>query len=131
SARRSLLQAALADKPCRVLSTDVRVRVAATGLTTYPDLCVLCGALGTDPADRPAVLNPVILAEVLSETTEGYDRGSKAAHYRRIASLREYVLVAQDEPRIEVYRKNERQRWELIEARAGEHVELASLGLTI
>ena len=67
--------------------------------------------------------------EVLSETTEGYDRGAKAAHYRRIPSLREYVLVSQAEPRIEVHRRTESGRWEILEARPGESIELASLGI--
>jgi Uma2 family endonuclease len=125
------LRAALRGKPCRVFSSDVRVHVAATGLTTYPDLSVVCGRLETHPDDPHAVTNPIVLVEVLSASSEAYDRGAKAAHYRRLASLREYVLVAQDEPHIEVYRRNERNRWELVEARAGERVELASLDVTL
>ena len=69
--------------------------------------------------------------EVLSESTEGYDRGAKAAHYRRIPSLREYVLVSQAETRIEVFRRAESGRWELLEARPGETIELASLGVQL
>jgi Uma2 family endonuclease len=75
------------------------------------------------------VLNPRLIIEVLSDSTEAYDRGAKAAHYRRIPSLREYVLVAQGEPLIEVYRRNERDNWELfVEARRGERAELTSCG---
>lgn len=125
------LGTALRAKPCRVFSSDLRVRVRATGLTTYPDLSVVCGKLETAADDPHALLNPIVLVEVLSESTEAYDRGTKAAHYRRIASLQEYVLVAQSEPLIEVHRRNERGHFELIEARAGEHAELASLGVTI
>jgi Uma2 family endonuclease len=77
------------------------------------------------------VVNPIVLVEVLSESSEAYDRGAKAAHYRRIPTLREYVLVAQDEPRIEIYRRNERGRWELFEARPGASVELESLGIQL
>jgi Uma2 family endonuclease len=122
---------ALRGRPCRVYSSDLRVRIRETSLTTYPDASVVCGNLETDPDDPNAVVNPIVLVEVLSESTEAYDRGSKAAHYRRIPSLREYVLVAQDEARIEVYRRAEHGRWELLEARAGERIELASLGVAL
>jgi Uma2 family endonuclease len=122
---------ALRGKPCRVYSSDVRVRVEATGFTSYPDASVVCGRLETDGVDRDAMVNPVLVVEVLSESTEAYDRGAKAAHYRRVASLREYVLLAQDEARVEVYRRNEQGRFELIEARLGEQFELASVGVTL
>jgi Uma2 family endonuclease len=122
---------ALRDKPCRAFSSDVRVRVPATDLATYPDLSVVCGQLQTAPDDDNAITNPVLLVEVLSDSTEAYDRGAKWAHYRRIASLREYVLVSQAEPLIEVYRRTEGGRFELLEARAGEAIELASIGARI
>jgi Uma2 family endonuclease len=125
------LLAALRGRPCRVYSSDLRVRIRETGLTTYPDASVACGRAELDPEDPNALVNPVVLVEVLSASTEAYDRGSKSAHYRRIPSLREYVLVAQDEPRIEVYRRTEQGRWELLEARAGEAIELASLGVAL
>jgi len=123
------LSAALRDRPCRVLSSDVRVRSKATGLATYPDVTVVCQKIEVDDEDKHGVLNPTLIVEVLSDSTEAYDRGAKAAHYRRIPSLREYVLVAQDEPRIEVYRRNERGKWELSsEARRGEAAEITSCG---
>jgi len=123
------LSNALRDRPCRVLSSDVRVRSKVTGIATYPDVTVVCENIEVDDEDKHGVLNPRLIVEVLSESTEGYDRGAKAAHYRRIASLREYVLVAQDEPRIEVYRRNERGKWELFsEARRGEAAEITSCG---
>jgi Uma2 family endonuclease len=125
------LGTALRGQPCRVYSSDVRVRVVETGLTTYPDASVVCERLETDPSDPDAILNPVVLIEVLSDSTEAYDRGVKAAHYRRIPSLREYVLVSQAEPLIEVYRRNERDHWELVEARAGTRIELGSLGVVL
>ena len=121
------LTAALRGRPCRVYSSDLRIRVAATGLCTYPDASVVCDRLETDPDDPDAILNPILLVEVLSDSTEAYDRGVTAAHYRRIPSLREYVLGSQGEPLIEVYRRNEREHWELMEARAGMSIELASL----
>lgn len=91
----------------------------------------MCGKLEVAEDDPNAVINPRVLFEVLSEGSEAYDRGAKAAHYRRIPSLAEYVLVAQNEPRIEVYFRNERGHFELVEARAGEEVAVASLGITL
>ena len=123
-----LLQNAFGDRPCRVYSSDVRVRVRATGMAAFPDLSVVCGQLETDPEDALAIVNPVVLVEILSDSTEARDRGVKAAHYRHLASLREYVLVSPRERRIEVHRRNEAGRWELFEYEAGQRVELASLG---
>lgn len=122
------LGSALRGKPCRVYSSDLRIRVVETELATYPDASVVCGKLETAPDDSNAVVNPTLLVEVLSDSTEAYDRGAKAAHYRRIASLREYVLIAQNEKRIEVYRRNQRGNWELFEAQSGV-LELESLGI--
>lgn len=125
------LRSALRGKPCRVYNSDLRIRIPDTDMTTYPDASVVCGKLETAPEDPNAVLNPTLLVEVLSESTEAYDRGAKASHYRRIASLKEYVFVAHDEPRLEVYRRNERGGWELFEARVGERLELQSIGVLL
>jgi Uma2 family endonuclease len=125
------LRTALAGKPCRTYSSDLRVRIPETGLTTYPDLSVVCGHLETARDDEDAITNPIVLVEVLSDATEAYNRGAKAAHHRRIRSLRKYVLVAQAEPRIEVHRRTEGVRWELLEARAGETIELLSFGVRL
>ncbi len=123
------LGSALRGRPCRALSSDVRVRIQSTDLSTYPDVTVVCGKVETDEKDPDGVLNPSLIVEVLSDSTEAYDRGAKAAHYRRIPSLGEYVLVSQREPLIEVYRRNERGNWELVaEAREGERAEIASCG---
>jgi Uma2 family endonuclease len=119
---------ALRDKPCRVFSSDVRLRIPETDLATYPDLSVVCGELRTAPDDSDAITNPILILEVLSDSTEAYDRGAKWAHYRRIASLRDYVLISQAEPLVEVYRRTKDGRFELFEARAGETIELASIG---
>ncbi len=121
----------LRGKPCRVFSSDVRIRVVPTGLATYPDASVVCGRLETAADDPDGVTNPKILVEVVSPSTEAHDRGAKWAHYRRIASLREYILVAQDEPRIELYRRNEAGRWELHEAQRGDRITVESLGLEL
>ena len=123
-----LLGNQLAGKRCRVFTSDLRIRVAATRMSTYPDVSVVCGRLERDPDSTTAVTNPTVLVEVLSDSTEAYDRGEKFAHYRRIPSLREYVLVAQDPPLIEVFRKNEASQWVLVaEAGPGQRVTLESI----
>jgi Uma2 family endonuclease len=127
-----LLGLQLRGKPCRVFSSDLKIRILATGLATYPDLTVVCTKLETDPQDANAVTNPTLLVEVLSDSSEAYDRGEKFAHYRRLPSLREYVLVSHVTSRIEVWRKNESNRWELAqEAGVGEQAELASIACAL
>ncbi len=121
------LRAALRGRPCRAFSSDLRVRVEATDLSTYPDITVVCGALEISGADSHAVVNPTLIVEVLSDSTEGYDRGEKFAHYRRIPSLREYVLVSQQTRRLESLYKNDEGDWVLREAGPGEALQLRAL----
>jgi Uma2 family endonuclease len=113
---------------CRVFSSDLKIRVLATGLATYPDAAVVCGAIERDPDNRHAATNPSILVEVLSDGTEAYDRGQKFANYRAIPSLRDYVVVSQYEPRIEVHSRDASGLWVLREARSGGGVPLSALG---
>lgn len=115
---------ALTDRPCRVFSSDLRVRIDATDLSTYPDITVVCDHLARAEIDPDAAVNPTLLVEVLSDSTEAYDRGEKFAHYRRLPSLREYLLVSQHEPRLESYARNEEGAWVLAEATAGEQLVL-------
>jgi Uma2 family endonuclease len=110
---------ALRGKPCAGFNADLRVRVRATGLATYPDLSVICGGLEADPSDKNAATNPTLLVEILSDATEAYDRGERFAHYRRIASLLEYVLVSQSTQRVEVFRRNADDTWTLHEVTEG------------
>ena len=91
------LRGKLRGRPCAVFSSDVRIRIAATDRTTYPDLSVVCGKRETAADDPDALVNPIVIVEVLSDSTEADDRGAKFAHYRRLESLREYVLVSQHE----------------------------------
>ena len=112
---------------CRVHTTDVKIRVRATGLATYPDASVICGPTERDPDDRNAAVNPAVLVEVLSDGTEAYDRGDKFAHYRQIPSLRDVVLVSQHEARVEVYSRDERGRWVLSTAGVGERFSLTAM----
>jgi len=128
----TLLDNALEDRDCVVLPTDMRVHVPETTLYTYPDIAVVCGEERYLDDEFDTLLNPVVLVEVLSESTEAYDRGKKFELYRPIASLREYVLVAQDRKRVEAFRLNERGHWELFEAAGdGAVIELASLDVRV
>ncbi len=100
--------------PCGVFSSDMRVKVDATGLYTYPDVVAVCGEIRFDDAHRDTMVNPTVIVEVLSPSTEAYDRGGKFAHYRRSDSLTDYVLVAQDQVRVEQYTRQNKQ-WVLTE----------------
>lgn len=112
---------------CRVYSSDLRVRVRATGLASYPDVTVVGGALEHDPESATTITNPTVVVEVTSPSTEDYDRGEKLEHYRQIPSLRECVLVAHDRRRIEVWQRVAGSGWSHRVAEAGE-VEIASIG---
>lgn len=117
----------LSGRPCRVFSSDLRIRVLATGLATYSDVTVVCGPLQRDPESRTTVVNPVLVAEVLSDATEDYDRGEKLEHYKRIPSLKECVLISHREPRGEVWRRGASDVWALDRAGAGGTLRLESL----
>ncbi len=106
----------LKGKDCESYSNDMRVFVPKTGLYTYPDVVVIGGEPKFQDNVFDTLLNPTLLIEVLSESTEGYDRGKKFQHYRSIESLQEYVLVSQDEARIEKYVKQCDGFWVLSEA---------------
>ncbi|WP_433929345.1 Uma2 family endonuclease [Sorangium cellulosum] len=127
----SVLRGQLLDRRCRVYNSDVRVRVQATGLTTYPDVSVVCGRLERDPEDENSLLNPIVLVEVLSPSSEAYDRGEKFAHYQTVPSLREYVLVSYQRRRVEVLRRNDDGTWTLHDVRESGVAELASVGCTL
>jgi len=116
---------------CRVFNSDVKIRVRATGLATYPDASIVCGTIERDPDDRNAMTNPAVLVEVLSDGTEAYDRGEKFEHYRRIPSLRDFVLVSQHKPRVEVYSRDQGDRWVLTTAGVGERFSLTAVDGTI
>lgn len=106
----------LKGRDCESYSNDMRVFIPKTGLYTYPDVVVVCGEPKFQDKVFDTLLNPTLLIEVLSESTESYDRGKKFQHYRSIESLQEYVLVSQDEARIEKYLKQGDGFWVLSEA---------------
>lgn len=123
----TILAILLRGRRCVVLDSDLAVRVLATGLFTYPDVSIICGSLERDPENKNAATNPRVLVEVLSDSTEDYDRGEKFAHYRRIPTLMEYVLVSQKEPCIEVYRRTDSGQWDVEKAFAGQTAILRSI----
>jgi len=103
--------------PCEAYVNDMRVRVRQTGLYTYPDVVVACGDIQFEDDQVDTLLNPVVIIEVLSPSTEAYDRTEKFAHYRRLDSLQEYVLVSQNTVHVERYARQGEQ-WLLTEYRS-------------
>lgn len=128
-----LLFAALRGQPCQVKSSDLRVRVAATGNYVYPDVTVVCGEPDYMP-DEPiaTLLNPTLIIEVLSPSTEAYDRGKKFQNYETISTLQDYVLVSQSEPLMECFSRAEGATWIRTKAAGdGAALVLPSLALTL
>ena len=105
----------LRGRACRVLPSDMRVKVSPTGLYTYPDVVVVCDQPQFADEQRDTLLNPTLIVEVLSESTKDYDRGEKFEHYRMLPSLSEYVLIAQDKYHVEHFVRQPDNRWLLSE----------------
>jgi Uma2 family endonuclease len=125
------IRAQLRDRPCEVYVGDMRVLVSPTGLYTYPDVVAVCGEPRFEDHEVDTLLNPTLIVEVLSPTTEAYDRGKKFGHYRRLESLQEYVLVAQDEVRVERYTR-QGDEWLLTElSQLEDSLRLASIGCEV
>jgi Uma2 family endonuclease len=119
----------LRKRPCVAFTSDQRVAVAATGLYTYPDVAALCGEPKFLDETQDTLLNPSLIVEVLSPSTEAYNRGRKFAHYQKIESLSEYLLVASEEMRADLFRRMPDGSWKLIWAEKPEDVlELNSIG---
>ncbi len=98
-------------RPCKVYNNDMKVFVESTGLYTYPDVVALCGEARFDDKRNDILLNPSVIFEVLSPSTEAYDRGEKFNHYQRISTLTDYVLIAQDKIRVERYQRQTDGSW--------------------
>ncbi len=123
------LHAKLKKSPCEIYNNDMRVNISPTGDYVYPDIVLVCSQPEFADAHLDTLLNPLLIIEVLSPSTEAYDRGKKCVHYRHINSLQTYVLVAQDAPHIECYRRSEANEWVLSEARGLESLLfLGSIG---
>lgn len=107
----------LRGRTCRIYPSDMRIKVMQTGLNTYPDITIVCGSPQfTDPIKRDTLINPTVIIEILSPSTERYDRGLKFQNYRTIDTLQEYILIAQDKQHIERYARHEQNQWILAEA---------------
>jgi Uma2 family endonuclease len=97
--------------PCRIVSNDLRTKISETGLYTYPDIIIVCGRPQLAEGQFDTLINPTILIEVLSPSTEAYDRGKKFRHYRTLDTLQEYLLIAQDAPLVEHFVRQEDGTW--------------------
>jgi Uma2 family endonuclease len=107
------------------------VRVRATGLATYPDVTVVCGELELDPQNEDTVTNPTVIVEVLSDSTERYDRGVKMRHYQQIPTLAGVLLVSQHEPRIEVWERQTDETWTMQANGPGGTAAIAAIDCTL
>jgi Uma2 family endonuclease len=125
------IMAGLVGKRCAVFNSDARVRIADADVATYPDVSVVCGKLQPASDDRHGMANPTVIVEVLSDSTEAYDRGEKFRRYRALASLKEYVLVSQNDPHIEIFRREANGEWTLSEANRGETAHLKSIDIAL
>ena len=126
------LSTSLKGRPCVVFNTDLRIKIEATGLFTYPDASVGFGQQRFLDELADTLLNPAVIVEVLSDSTEAYDRGKKFEHYRQITTLREYLVISQKEARVELFSKGTDGQWSLREA-AGLNatIQFPSLQVTI
>lgn len=115
---------------CRVSSSDLKVRIEASDLSTFPDVTVVCGKREVSTRDRNAVVNPTLLVEVTSASTEDYDRGEKLSHYKQCPSLCAVLFVSHRRPRVTVVSRAG-SGWEQTEFRSGETLRLASPLLTL
>lgn len=117
---------------CEPFFGDMRVKVSTSGLYTYPDIVVVCGEPQLEDEHFDTLLNPTVIMEVLSPSTEVYDRGDKFAHYRSLASLTDYLLIAQDKPCIEHYQRQANEYWSYFVATGlAANVEIATIGCTL
>ncbi len=128
------LRQRLKGKTCTPYDGNLRIQIPATGLITYPDVSVFCKKLEFDPKDKrkQTAINPTVVFEVLSKSTESYDRGKKAENYRQLDSIKAYVLVSQTSPHIEVYERHGDGFWFLTEAKGlDQELAVKSLGLML
>lgn len=119
---------AIGDRPCRAHTSDLRIYVEDSGLATFPDGSVICGPLAQHPPSPTATaLNPIVLVEVTSDSSEEYDTGAKLEHYRTIPSLRDYVIVSHRERRIIVHHRGDDGIWMMRVAISGGRVAVDSV----
>ncbi|HRG47191.1 MAG TPA: Uma2 family endonuclease [Leptospiraceae bacterium] len=126
----SELHSVFKNKPCKAYPSDMRVRVADNGLYTYPDISIVCDKAEFLDENTDTLLNPIVLIEVLSESTESNDRGKKFEFYRTIPSLKEYILVSTTHQKIEKYKRNQNS-WILTESEIGKPFPIESIECTL
>jgi Uma2 family endonuclease len=107
-----LFFAQLGERPCQTYTNDMRVKAARGRLYAYPDVVVVCDEPEFEDEAETTLLNPTVIFEVLSPSTEGYDRGKKFLYYQQIQSLRDYLLVSQDRPRVEHFSRQADNQWQ-------------------
>ena len=122
---------ALHGRGCNALNSDMRIKISPTGHYVYPDGSIVCARPRFVDERRDTLVNPRVIIEVLSDSTEAYDRGDKFAQYRSVASIEEYVLASQKEPKIEVFARQLDGSWMLRVYGPGERVALRSLECAI
>jgi Uma2 family endonuclease len=128
----SILDTAFRQKPYEVFMSDLRVWIPQYRKATYPDVMVIAGSPVFNDNRTDEILNPCLIVEVLSKSTEGYDRGDKFLYYRSIPEFKEYLLVSQGEYFIEYYRKTGEGQWLLQEYRGHEkEIALESVGVSL
>lgn len=115
---------------CRMFTSDLRVRIPATGLSTYPDGAVVCGRTQRAADDALAVVNPLLLVEVTSPSTEDYDRGEKLRHYKNLPSLREVLIASHREPHLTLHRREDGD-WKVLTAERGGALTLVSVAAQV
>ena len=108
------LHGQLRRQPCRVYSSDMRIKIPQVRAYTYPDISLVCGKPLFDDEEKDTLLNPIVIFEILSPSTERYDRGKKFSSYRTISTLQEYILVSQDKISLEHYIRQTDNQWLLI-----------------
>lgn len=130
----AILRNHLRGKGCKVRTSDAKVAISEQGAFFYPDVVVTCDPRDQDTRDQKArqfTRYPCLVIEVLSPGTEAYDRGTKFAQYRRLTTLKEYVLISADQISVEIFRLNSQGKWEFVPYEAGEEIELLSVDLRL
>ncbi|HMA36124.1 MAG TPA: Uma2 family endonuclease [Chloroflexia bacterium] len=126
-----VLKSQLRDRPCEVYTSDMRVKVSPRGLYTYPDSAVVCGEPQFEDAQVDSLLNPTLIVEVLSPSTEAYDRGAKFDYYRQLPSLQAYLLVAQDQGKVEYFARADASWVRTVTTDANAVVQLPVIGCAV
>ncbi|MEL7120812.1 MAG: Uma2 family endonuclease [Bacteroidota bacterium] len=120
------------DSSCNAYGSEIRIHIEAVDSIVYPDAMVICEEINTSDKDKDAVINPIVIVEVLSKSTESYDRGDKFYKYRQLDSFREYILISQDKPMVETFYKKEDNVWEIARyIGLDAQIVVKSLGVTI